>query len=497
MKPKYFSTLTGSTLIGLVWSLGGAGFQTVLRITILMVLSRLLSPSDFGTISAALIIIGFLNMISELGIGSAIVQIEEIKTSHLETAHTFSIIFGCLLSLLLWLLSPLIATLFKIEGFSEVLRMLSIVLPIKGFGIVAENLIIRNLKFKVLTFRQVISYAFGYGVVGIILSKLGFGVWALVGANIGQTTLNMILVVLIQPHPKKFRINLISLRQLLRLGGGFTTASVGNYFATQIDNILIGRYLGATDLGLYSRSYQLMAMPAILIGQSMDKVLFPTLARLQEDVTRLRKAFIHSMTIVAVFTLPISAFSVILAPEIIKVILGSSWDGAIVPFRVLAVGMFFRTAYKISDNLTRSLGAVYPSARRQWIYALLVFLGTIIGKNWGINGVAVGVLIALVIHFLIMTNLSLTLLSLSYFELVKTIFRVLGITIIISLEILVLSSPIRLYSSSPLVQIIITVVFVLVTFLGYFLLPRSIIGEENKWLMRISVAFLKEKIHIK
>src|SRR5439155_10953704 len=105
---------------------------------------------------------------------------------------------------------------------------------------------------------------------------------------------------------------------------------------------------------------------------------------------------------------------VLLAPEAVHVLLGARWTRVVAPFQILAIGMLFRTSYKMSDSLTRATGAVYRRAWRQVVYAGLVIGGAWIGQHWDLTGVAWGVLASLTINFLLMAQLSLTVAGLTW-----------------------------------------------------------------------------------
>jgi O-antigen/teichoic acid export membrane protein len=203
-------------------------------------------------------------------------------------------------------------------------------------------------------------------------------------------------------------------RELLFFGGGLTVARIANNLALQGDNLVVGRWLGPAALGLYGRAYQLMSVPAVLLGQALDTVLFPTMARVQDEPPRLRAAYGRAVALVALVACPASAVLVATAPALLAVALGPRWSEVTLPFQVLALGLLFRTSYKLSDSLARATGAVYRRAWRQGVYAALVVGGSWIGQRWGITGVAVGVLGALLVNFLLMAQLSTALTGMSW-----------------------------------------------------------------------------------
>jgi O-antigen/teichoic acid export membrane protein len=139
----------------------------------------------------------------------------------------------------------------------------------------------------------------------------------------------------------------------------------------------------------------------------LDSVLFPAMAKVQDDSRRLGAAYLRGVALMALLVLPLSAALILLAPEVIRLALGPRWMPAVATFQILGIGMLFRTSYKVSDSIARSTGAVYRRAWRQILYAGLVVVGAWIGQHWGIEGVACGVVVALTFNFLAMAELGL------------------------------------------------------------------------------------------
>ncbi|HXE58331.1 MAG TPA: lipopolysaccharide biosynthesis protein [Gemmatimonadales bacterium] len=408
------SRLTHDAMRGMFWVAFGRGARALLQVAVLGVLARLLAPDDFGVVSAALVVIGFTAIFAQLGFGPALVQREELEPRHLRTAFTVSLLSGFALGGLLWLLAPAIAAFYRIDEVAPVMRALAWAFPLKGLAVVSESLLQRDLRFRYLANREVVSYALGYGLLGVALAMAGLGVWALVGAHMGQIALNTALLLLARRRGLRLGIDRRALGELAFFGGGFTAAKVGNYFALQGDNLVVGRWLGSAALGIYGRAYQLMAMPATLFGDVLDTVLFPAMARVQADPERLATAYRRGVALVALVMLPASAALVVWAPEVVHVMLGPQWSAVTLPFQVFACGLLFRTSYKMSDAIARATGAVYRRAWRQGVYASLVVGGAWVGQHWGVTGVAVGVFGALAVNFTMMAALSLSLARMSW-----------------------------------------------------------------------------------
>jgi O-antigen/teichoic acid export membrane protein len=380
----------------------------------LVLLTRLLSPADFGLVSAALVVIGFSLIFSQLGLGPALVQRPILEPRHVSTAFYASTGLGLVFGAAIWLAAPLIAQFFRMDHLVPVVRWLAFIFPLAGTAAVPDSLLQRELRFRLLANRDVLAYAVSHGVVGVVLALLGWGVWALVTAQLTQHVIRTAILLAAAPPLLRAQPTWESFLELMKFGAGLSASRIGVLLGNQADNLVVGRWLGAVALGLYSRAYQLMSVPTALFGDILDKVLFPTMARVQDDQRRLASAYLQGTALIALVTLPAGVVAAVLAPDLIPVAFGSRWEALIPPFQVLALGMLFRTSYRMSDSLSRATGRVYRRAWRQWLYAGLVFLGAWIGHYRGVSGVAIGVLSALIINYLLMAQLSLSVTRVSW-----------------------------------------------------------------------------------
>lgn len=484
------SGLTQRTIGGLLWAAWGKGAQAVLHLAVLAILARLLSPAQFGVVSAALVVIGFSAIFTHLGMGPALVQRPALESRHLGTATTFSLALGVAFAAAVAATAPLVAAFFRTPDIAPVLRLLAFVFPMQAIALVAESMARRELRFRRLANVDVAAYGIGYGVVGITAAALGAGVWALVAAELTRVAIHAgILVALQQPRPR-LGWDRAAFVELMYFGGGFTIARVANYLAIQGDNLVVGRALGPSALGLYGRAYQLMAAPATGFGAVLDNVLFPAMARVQDDPHRLAGAYRRGVTLLSTLVLPVSVVSIVLAPEIIHLALGPNWAGVVLPFRVLAVGMLFRTSYKMSDSLCRATGAVYRRAVRQIVYAGLVIGGAAVGQRWGLGGVAAAVVGALVINFLLMAQLSLEVAQSSWADFARAHLPGLALGAACLPFTWGAAEVLRATTASPVV------VFAFATLAGTIgavattlLAPRVVLGSDMLWILETIRAY--------
>jgi PST family polysaccharide transporter len=483
--------LTHRTISGLLWTGLGKVGNAGLSLLILLVLARLLSPREFGTVSAALVVIGFSTIFSRLGLGPAVVQRQHLERRHLQAAFTGSLLLGLLLGAGIWWAAPAAAAFFHDPEVEPVLKALAWTFPLRGVSTVAESLMFRELRFRWMANLELATFALGYGMVAILLALAGFGVWALVAAVMVQTTARSAVLLYVRRPPLAWWPEWDALKEILHFGTGFTLAKVANYLALQGDNLVTGHWLGPAALGLYGRAYHLMSVPASLVGNVLDDVLFPTMARFQEDVDRLGRAFRRGAAVIALVALPVSIVIFLLAPEVIQVALGPNWSGAVAPFQVLVLGTLFRTSCKLSDSLARSAGMVYRRARRQFVYAGLVIGGAYVGQHWGITGVAAGVLVALAANFLLMAQLSLEVCRLkwsTFWAAHTPSFLLAAACGIVTWSV---AAGLREWSVSPLVVLLLSGSAALLTGLGLaWRFPERCLGPDGIWTAEALVAFV-------
>jgi PST family polysaccharide transporter len=407
-------SLAKRSIAGAFWTSLSMGALAIAELVSLIVLARLLSPDDFGLYAAALIVIRFSGVFGGLGVAPAIVQRPTLEVRHLRVGFTLSILFSLSVAALVWAIAPALAHAMQMPGLTPFVRAASFSFVFQGISMVAQASAQRELRFRWLAAVDAGVFAVGFLIVGPILALLGFGTWALIAALLTQDALRMMVLLAGQPHPKRPLLERRPAADLLYFGTGFTVGKTCNYLASQTDRLVVGRWMGAGSLGVYSLISQLMNTPAVIFGNVLDRVLFPTMALVQSEPARLARAYRTGAAACGLVMLPAGVLLAVLAPEVVHIMLGRGWADGVVPLQILAAGMLFRTSNKLSDSVARATGAVYRRAWRQAVNCCAVAIGALIGQFWGLPGVAAGVVLALASNFLLMAQLSLSVTGLSW-----------------------------------------------------------------------------------
>lgn len=402
-------SLTYRTARAAQWRLAGGLITSGLQFGVGVLLARLLTPTDFGIVALAFVVLAFTRLLADLGVGGALVQRKELGERHVRTAFTMSVLLGASITALVAVASPLAAAVMREPALMRVLPALSLVTALQSLSVVARALLRRRLDFRRQFLVDTGSYFFGYGVVAVGLALLGYGVWSLVAGSIMQASLASAVLLATTRHAMRPLVGVQELRDLLSFGMGSTMSILANYIALNGDNFIVGRWMGTASLGLYSRAYDLMNLPHACSAMVMSSVLLPAFAHVQTEPGRLRRGYLQASQLTGMIGAPVTVALAVSAPHLIASLYGPQWAGAIAPLQILCVAGYFRGLYHLGGIVAQSLGRVYSEFCLQAGYAVLVVTGALLGLPYGLPGVAVGVAVAILAMFLAIGRLALSL----------------------------------------------------------------------------------------
>ena len=481
-------TLTHQTVSGFLWQSSVAAANLIIRAAVLIILARKLTAEDFGIVAAAFVVAKVTEVITQLGVTKAMVQRLTLTDEHVRSGFTMSVYISIAAAGLLLVAAPLFALMFRMPGLAPVVRFFSLLLLLNGIAAVPMALLQRWRRFKAFSVIELVSFSVGYGAVGLLLTFAGFGVWALAIAQVGQALIRTILFLQATRPPIGLWPRRDAVRDVFRDGTGYSSGEIGNLVAMQVDYFIVGRLLGAEPLGLYNRAYQLLMLPAQLLGTASQRVLFPSIASIQDQPERVARVFLRATGVIAMTTLPLSGVLVILAPELVDATLGVRWRGMVVPFQILVTTLMFRTSYKIADSISMAIGSMYDRALRQWIYAGAVAAGALIGARWAVPGVSAGVGAAVVLNFLMMIQLAMRLTGVPAFRLLAVHLRHALAAVPPVLGTALMAGVARNHAASDALVLGLGAATATLIFLLMWWQFRWIFGEDAKWAHSLATA---------
>jgi PST family polysaccharide transporter len=366
----------------------------LVRFVTVIILARLLDPKDFGLVAMVLIVTGVYDLLTTGGLSSATVQRPTITDEQLSTLFWINILIGGLLGVLCLATAPVLVAFYHEPRLFWLTIVMAAGFLINAAGVQHSALLQRQLRYVTIALIETTALVI-CGAAGIVMAIFGFGYWALVAQAIAYQLANTGLVWLFagwRPGPPH---RLADIKSMLHFGGTLTLNTLVIYIAYNADKVLLGRFWGASDLGIYERAYRLINLPTSNLNAALSGIAFSALSRLQDDFDRYKKYFLRSYSFVNAVTIPSTVFCAIFADDIISVFLGPKWSGAIPIFRFMTPTILVFGIINPTSWLLLSIGLQMRSLKLALVIAPLVISSYLIGLPYGPEGVALAYSIAM------------------------------------------------------------------------------------------------------
>jgi len=370
----------------------GANF--VLRIGSLMVLARLLDPKDFGLVGMVTAVTGVLSLFKDFGLSTASVQRSSVTEEQVSTLFWINLLVGVALCSLTILAAPFIVRFYHEPALFWVTIVLALGFLFNAAGVQHGAILQRDMRFTTLSLIDIVSLILSTSI-GIGMAIRGYGYWALVGMTLCGPLVSTIYVILVTRWvPGKPRRG-VGIGSLMRFGGTITLNGLVVYFAYNLEKVLLGRFWGASVVGIYGRAYQLSNIPTENLNSSIGGVAFSALSRVQHDPVRLRSYFLKCYSLVLALSVPLTILGALFAVDAISVLLGPKWREAAPIFRLLTPTILTFAMINPFAWLLFSMGKVRRSLHIALVITPLVIAGYLIGLPYGPKGVALGYSVAM------------------------------------------------------------------------------------------------------
>ena len=381
------------------WTAGIHALSMITDLAFVAILARLLTPQDYGVMAVAMVFVALCHLFRDVGIGPSLVQLPNLTELDQRTALTVVIAYSLVLFALAQFVIQPFADFMQMPAAGQVMRVLSVMILIQAVAAVAQGLLLRDLRGRRVVIVEFLARLVAYATLGLALALAGYGYWALAGATLATAVLEAIGLVAAARPPFKPALAKASARRLLTSGSGFTVSKMINFIALRGDTVVVGRYLDAASLGLYSRAYRLMSVPTEAYLKVADRLVFPAYAQVQNEPKRLRSAFLKGLSLTALVGLPMVPALFILAPDIVMVMLGEQWDEVVPIFVAFSAAAYFRLGGRVGSSLLAATGAFRALIISQIVYAVLVVGGSLFAYRYGIVAVALAVSAAICAWF--------------------------------------------------------------------------------------------------
>jgi O-antigen/teichoic acid export membrane protein len=467
---------------GFLFSMMGVYSNFIMQLAVTAILSRVLTPKDYGVVVIIQVFVVFFTMLIESGIGPAIIQDKSLTDANLKSLFNFSVFSGLIIAVAFGFFGLILAKLYSNNVYQSLSWMLAIVIFFNGLNTVPTALLNKEKKFKFVNMSLVFSN-FCAGIVGVLLALSGFGYYSLVFSSIIVSVINFIINNFYTKLFPSFFIDWKAVKKVRGFAGNQLGFNLFNYFSRSADTLLIGRYIGSSQVANYGKAYNLLTLPIMLFSNVINPVLQPILSNYQNDISFVRKKYLKIVHILALIGIPVSVFLFTNSKEIIFFMYGSQWKEAIVPFSILSTVIWIQMVFSSSSAIFQARNQTKKLLQTGIVGMVFIVSGIILGVILqSIVYVALFLAIAYVLNFI---NVFLVLIKevleskMRYF--IKEFFSpiVLGIIIYVILFI-----EKKAFSDDSIINLVIRIIIFVITWVTFV-----IITSERK----IFLEFIKNR----
>ncbi len=373
----------------------------VVSILSTIVLARLLEPADFGIIALAFVVLSTVDLIAPLGLPAALIQRQVDREQAAYQVFLVTVTTGVALYLVVSLGSALLGKALGNERIAEVIPWMGLLIVLGGFTRVPEALMEKEMMFSRLS-AIMIATDILYIATALGLAALGYGFWSLVMAHLAKAGLALVMSWTMSPSwawVRRKPWNGALMGDLFRFGMSNLGSRSVYFFFTNVDNLVVGRQLGTTALGFYSKAFDFTTKTVDNINKTIGIVLFPSYVKIQHDRNRLSVAYLKSLRMISSVTVPLAMGIFVTAPELVPVILGSKWNPMIPILQILAFMSLVKPLSSTTSALFNAMGRPgYNLKAGLVVCAVLVPLMFVLLSE-GPEGVAFAVFVAHLVGF--------------------------------------------------------------------------------------------------
>lgn len=353
----------------------------VISLVVTGILSRLLSPDDFGVVAIATVIITFFATFSDLGIGPAIIQNKDLNKEDISNIFSFTVWLSIILAFCFFAASWLIAGYYKSDILVSICQLLSINLFFVSLNIVPNALLYKDKRFKFVAYRSLVIQMIS-GVLAVLAALYGLGLYSLL-INPIFSSIGIFIVNIIQ-YPQRFKLTfkLDAIKKIFSFSVYQLSFNIINYFSRNLDKLMIGRYMGFSALGYYEKSYRLMMLPLQNITAVITPVMHPVFAEYQNDINYLRTAYMKVVRILAFIGFPATVYLAFSARELVLIVFGEQWMASVPVFQILAISVGVQI-------ILSTTGAIFQAANA----TKMLFISGCISTLFVVSGLLVGIFV--------------------------------------------------------------------------------------------------------
>lgn len=381
-------------------------------------LARILLPEDYGKVSLALVFINAFGVFKDMGLSQALIYRKDDLLRAANVAFTLNLAVGLGLSLIILAASPLVDIIFKTQGLGGIASVLGAGILISSGGLIPAALLDKELRFREKFAAEVLPVIV-YALISLPMAVLGFGVWSLVAGSLAAVTANTVLLLYISSWRPRLQWDWPVAGEMLSYGQHLFYTAVLIFIAANLDRFLLGRLVPLSDVGVYTLAYTLGNLPSTQITGVAGKVLFPTYAKIGADLNKLAEVYALTFRLIALVSIPAAIGLMAISSNLINILYGHKWQACVVPLVILSGFGMLRSVGAIAGNVFLALGKSRLMPKMMLVQISVSLIGMLsLGSLFGVNGVAIGAVLGILVTVLWGIVITIRLLSLGWMAIV-------------------------------------------------------------------------------
>ncbi len=394
-------TLAKRTLKGIGWYGSAHIINKGVDFLSILILARLLQPADFGVVGIVVSISTIFQMITELGMSTAIIQNAEIDAADLSTAFWVNLLVSLPLFFLIWIASPWLAVFYKAPVLAPLMTLYAITIPLAALAAVQRAVLVRQIYFRKVSLIDSLATV-GRGVTSVSLALLGWEVWSLVWGYLTARLLMTLALWFSSRWKPSWQFSRSSLKKLFGFGLWVLLTRMTTSFGHQADVLVAGRFLSSAGLGYYTYGLKLANLLPQELNQVISSVLLPAMSRVQSEMGKIRQAYSQALQALSSINVPMMVGMALTAPTWVPFLLGERWINLTPVFQILCVvGLMNGLGGSLLVAVLLALGKVQTTFWLALFQVLVVIPLVFLGSRGGATGVAVCVASFYVIYRLV------------------------------------------------------------------------------------------------
>lgn len=384
---KSTQNVSGKLSAGVRWTGISQILQQLINLGCSVVLARLLAPDDFGLLAMASVFTGIVFFVLDLGLNAVIVQRQQIENRQISSIFWINVCLGLFMTLSGVGASGAIASFYNSPAVQPIVALLSCNFLISSLSRTQAAVLTRQMDFRSLELRTLTGLIVG-ATCAVLLASLGFGVWSLVGRIVITGAVETTMLWAVSGWKPSFWFCWADVRDLIGFSNDVLIANLLRYFGRNADNLLIGKFVGVTELGFYALAYNLMMLPVLRFSQVLAGVLFPALSRLQEDLAKLKQSWFRAARTLGAIIIPLMLGLIVLAPQFVYVVYGQKWLPVVPLLQVLTTSGIFQALGLLNSTVLLAIGQTQLRLKLTFYSVGLAVVAFLVGLPYGAFGVA-------------------------------------------------------------------------------------------------------------